>query len=97
MTPDTLDLIDHDVRTPGRLGRTLRDRRRRLGLTQADVARRAGVSPQWLSRFETNRVDGGIDRVMRLLAVLDLSVALHERPVTVSDQILRAAVGTDRI
>ena len=85
-----IELIDHDVRTPGRLARTLRRHRRSLGLTQAETAQRAGVSTQWLSEFETGKAPGGTDRVMRLLAALDLSLAVHQRPLTTIDAILAA-------
>lgn len=83
-----LDLIDFDMRTPGRLARTLRDRRRHLGLTQIETARRAEVSPQWLSGFENGKASCGTHRMMRLLAALDMSIAVHSRPVTIADSIL---------
>ncbi len=87
--PD-LDLVDHDVRTPGRLARTLRDRRRSLGLTQAQTAQRAGVSPQWLSVFENGKASCGTHRMMRLLEALGLSLAVHTRPRTLADAVLEA-------
>ena len=83
-----IDLVDFDMRTPGRLARTLRERRRSLGLTQAETAKRAGVSPQWLSGFENGKASCGTHRMMRLLGALDLSFAVHARPVTVTDTIL---------
>ena len=86
----SVEVIDHDMRTPARLARTLRQRRRSLGLTQAETAQRAEVSPQWLSEFETGKAPGGTDRVMRLLAALGLSLAVHQRPFTTTDAILAA-------
>lgn len=91
MPPSTVTPIAEDIRTPERLSRVLRAERRRLGLTQAETARRAGVSPQWLCEFETGRVAGGTDRVMRVLDVLGLSIALHPRPVTLADRVLHEA------
>lgn len=88
--PTTAELLDFDVRTSRRLARSLRARRRSLGLTQADVASRAGVSAQWLSEFESGRSPGGTDRVMALLTALGLSLAVHERPFTTIDSILAA-------
>lgn len=88
--PTTADLIDFDVRTSRRLARSLRARRRSLGLTQTEAASRAGVSTQWLSEFESGRTPGGTDRVMALLTVLGLSLAVHERPYTTIDSILAA-------
>ena len=95
MPASNSELIDYDVRTPGRLARTLRDRRRSLGLTQAETAQRAGVSPQWLSVFENGKTSCGTHRMMRLLDVLDLSLALHPRPRTVADSVLDAATNAD--
>ena len=39
------------------------------------------MSPQWLCEFETGRVAGGTDRVMRVLDVLGLSIAVLGRIV----------------
>lgn len=88
--PTPTELLDFDIRTPRRLARTLRNHRRSLGLTQADVAGRAGVSVQWLSDFETGRTPGGSDRVAAVLTALGLSLAVHVRPLTVIDAILAA-------
>lgn len=47
--------------------------RERAGLRQAEAARRAGLSPQELSRYETgDAVPGGI-RLVRLCQVYDLA------------------------
>ena len=86
--PIPTEFIDFDIRAPRRLARTLRNHRRSLGLTQADVARRAGVSVQWLSDFETGRTPGGADRVTAVLTALGLSLAVHARPVTAIDAVL---------
>lgn len=91
-----IEFVDHDVRTPARLARTLRRHRRSLGLTQAETALRAGVTTQWLSEFETGKTPGGTDRVMRLLAALDLSLAVQQRPFTSVDAILAAHTDDSR-
>ncbi len=88
--PTPAELIDFNIRTPRRLARTLRNCRRSLEMTQADVAGRAGVSVQWLSDFETGRTPGGFDRVTAVLAALGLSLAVHARPVTAIDAVLAA-------
>ena len=94
MQSPTVTLIADDIRTPERLSRALRAERRSQGLTQAETARRAGVSPQWLCEFETGRAAGGTDRVMRVLDVLSLSIALHPRPVSLADRVLHEATRT---
>ena len=46
-------------------------RRRQLGLRQADVAARAGITPESLSRFERGRVaELGARKLLAVLAVL---------------------------
>lgn len=94
MNPTAPALIETDIRTPERLARAVRDCRRSRGLTQAETARLAGVSPQWLSEFETGRVAGGTARVMRVIDVLGLSLALQHRPRTIADRVLEAASQT---
>lgn len=83
-----VEVVASDLRTQPQMARILRERRRALGLTQRDTARRAGVSPQWLSGFENGKTSCGTHRLMRLLDVLGLSIALHERPVTGIDRVL---------
>jgi HTH-type transcriptional regulator/antitoxin HipB len=54
-------------------------RRRHLGLSQEELAARAGVSRQWVSAFERGRPRAELGLVIRLLHVLDLRFALVER------------------
>jgi transcriptional regulator with XRE-family HTH domain len=63
----------------GDLGRELRDVRRSLGLSQAAVARAAGISSSWLSRIERQEADEASLRLICVLASivgLDLSARL---------------------
>lgn len=51
--------------------------RRAAGLTQAEVAQRAGVSTRWLSLFENGRTPGAeLQRVLAVLAALKIQVRL---------------------
>ena len=88
-----IDVIASDLRTASHLSRVLRDRRRALGLSQAEAAGRAGVSPQWLSGFENGKGSSGTHRVMRLAEVLGVSFAVQERPVTDMDRVFAAVAG----
>lgn len=54
------------------LGILVRHRRDELGLTQAEIASRAGVSRQWLIQVEQGKGTAELDRVIRLLRVLGL-------------------------
>jgi transcriptional regulator with XRE-family HTH domain len=58
------------------VGRELRDERLRLGERIADVAERAGVSPQYLSELERGRKDASSEMLAAVSGALGLSV--HE-------------------
>lgn len=62
------------------LGRAVRERRRELGLTQAELARRCGFSRQWLVAVEGGKGSAEVGRVLRVLQTLGLRVALEPRP-----------------
>jgi len=63
------------------VGEAVAARRRSLGLRQRDVARRAGVSREGLSRLENGRLrEFGSGRLLAVLEVLGMELALVERP-----------------
>jgi y4mF family transcriptional regulator len=64
---------------PADLGWAIRDRRRALGFTQADLAAAAGVSRRWILDLEAGRTTGQLSLILRVLAELDL--VLDVRPV----------------
>ncbi|WP_284165403.1 helix-turn-helix domain-containing protein [Frigidibacter sp. SD6-1] len=57
-------------------GTRIRERRLLLGLTQADCARRAGVSPAYLNLIEHNRRPVGPELLERLAATLGVETGL---------------------
>ncbi len=57
-------------------GQIVAGRREGLGLSQAALAARAGVSRSWISRVETGAVDPGLSTVLALAAALDLTVSV---------------------
>ena len=61
------------------LAATVRGRRLELGLSQADIARLAGVSRQWVNEFESGKPTAELRLVIRLLDALRLSLTLDER------------------
>jgi HTH-type transcriptional regulator/antitoxin HipB len=67
------------IRTPGQLGPVLRAARVRQGLTQADVARRLGISTQAFSRLESHAERASFDRVHRLCLLLGLDIAIQPK------------------
>lgn len=65
------------IRTPLELGLTIRDRRRKLGLTQAELARKIGAGRQWLVAFERGKSRAEVGLVLRALSALDLSLTIR--------------------
>lgn len=60
----------------GQMAKALRDRRRFLGLTQAEVASRAHVPRPMISKLESDHFNElGIRKVARVCAALGLSLA----------------------
>jgi y4mF family transcriptional regulator len=76
------------------LGLYVRDRRRRLGMAQVDLATSAQVSRRWLSDLEAGKPTAEVGLVFKVLHALD--VALDARPVEYGpgdidlDDVLRA-------
>ncbi|MGO9559473.1 MAG: helix-turn-helix domain-containing protein [Acidimicrobiales bacterium] len=58
---------------------SVRGRRRDLGLSQADLAARAGVSREWVNSFEAGKATVEFGLVIRLLDALDLGLDLVKR------------------
>jgi HTH-type transcriptional regulator / antitoxin HipB len=62
------------------LGHYLRDRRRAAGLTQTDLAARAGVSRRWLSDLEAGKPTAEVGLVLKVIAALDMILDLQPLP-----------------
>lgn len=62
------------VRTPSDLGLLIRERRKKLGLDQAELAKKVGVSRLWVIEFERGKPRAEIGLVMRTLLALDLQL-----------------------
>ncbi|HUY42340.1 MAG TPA: helix-turn-helix domain-containing protein [Acidimicrobiales bacterium] len=56
------------------LAATVRGRRHDLGLSQADLAERAGVSRVWIATVEAGKRSVNFGLVLRLLGSLDLTM-----------------------
>jgi transcriptional regulator with XRE-family HTH domain len=69
--PGALD----DLARMGDLGTNLREARRRLSLTQEDVADRSGVHATEVSRIEAGKRDPRVSTVIRLARAVELEPA----------------------
>ncbi len=62
------------LRTAGDVGAAVRDRRRKLGLRQKELARKAGVSRQWLVELERGKAGAPLGLVLRTMDALGISL-----------------------
>ncbi len=71
--------MDQIARTTKDLGQTLRAARKANGLTQAELAARAGVWQRTVSNIETGTSGAKVDTIFDLLAALDLELRIVPR------------------
>ena len=64
------------VRTSLDLGLVIRDRRRKLELSQTELARKAGVGRQWVVAIEHGKSRAELGLVLRTLSALDLRLTI---------------------
>ncbi len=87
------------VQSPQDLGILVREERKKLGWTQAELADRVGVKPLWISAFERGKTTAQIGLVFRTIKALGLNISVGkaERPGGVGTVIdLEALVQTMR-
>ncbi|MFD2839560.1 helix-turn-helix domain-containing protein [Populibacterium corticicola] len=72
------------ITQPKELGVLVRTRRQQLGLSQSDVAERAGTTRQWLSRFEQGHSDVSLGNAFAILKVLELELGEYIDPATIA-------------
>ncbi len=68
---------DIPLRTPAAIGALLKDRRRALGLDQADLAAQIGVSRLWVNQVERGKPGASLGLVLRALAALGIELSGH--------------------
>ena len=66
-------------------GELIREARRRHGLSQRRLARRAGASQAWISRLERNEVSPSIESLERLLLAMGETLQLGTKPLLDDD------------
>lgn len=79
----------HTITLPRQLGMAVRNQRKRLDLTQAQLAERAHVSRRLITNLELGDADGiALNNILRILGALDmdLSVKWQEPPETPQPQ-----------
>ena len=68
------------LRTSRDLGAAIRGVRQDRGLSQAELAARAGVGRPWLSEVESGKRTAEIGRILLVVSALDLTLALLPAP-----------------
>ena len=78
------------------LGQEVATRRRQLGLKQGEVAQRAGISQEMLSRFERGKLaEFGSRKLLAVLAVLGMQLQFEQIGASGSLDELRRERGGD--
>lgn len=66
------------IRAATDFGALVAERREALGLTQAELAARAGVTREWVVRLENGAPAVTLHRLMRVLREVQLEVSVNE-------------------
>jgi HTH-type transcriptional regulator / antitoxin HipB len=65
--------------SPKDIGATLRDLRKRRGLSQAELGRRVGLDQQKVSLIENGNPNTRLDSLLRLLSALGVGLILQSK------------------
>jgi len=82
--------------TAADIGAIIRERRRKLRLDQRTLAKRVGVSRDWILDVEKGKPGAGLELVLRTLGALGLSVEVSAMPAPRAGR-GASAVDLDRI
>jgi HTH-type transcriptional regulator/antitoxin HipB len=66
------------IRTPADLGALIRDYRRRRGLDQQALAKKIGVSRQWVVEIEKGKARAEVGLILRALDVLGVPLSVDD-------------------
>lgn len=83
-----------NIRTPADLGAVVREQRKQLKLDQATLAKRIGVSRQWVIEVERGHARAELGLVLRTLDALDIRL---DATAEAADRSRSGAVDIDAI
>ncbi len=78
------------IRSPADIGALFRDRRKALGLDQAALASKVGVSRLWINQVEQGKPGANLGLVLRTLATLDIALSIAPQKDVKSDDAVTA-------
>jgi HTH-type transcriptional regulator / antitoxin HipB len=84
------------LRTPADFGAVIRDRRRRLGLSQQDLARKVGAGREWIVGLEKGKAGARLSLVLRTLDAVGISLAVDQTSGA-AKRTTKKAAGTRRL
>lgn len=70
---------EHTLQAPEHMAPLLKALREQRGLSQVELARLLGVTPPVLSRLESDASKASLQRLMRVLALLDMELVIRPR------------------
>ena len=75
----------HPISSPLQIGKILSSRRKALGVSQAAMAAKLGISQQRVSDLETQPGELTVARLAIWLSILDLEMYIDKRPDMIRD------------
>lgn len=78
--------MSRSTRIPNLASGLLLDARRRAGLSQEQLARRAGVARPLISQYETGRKDPSLTTLARIIEACGLELRLSAEQLTAADR-----------
>lgn len=78
--PDSRGFTMRPIQTSRAFGSAIRQARTDRGLSQVELASRAGVGRPWLSELETGKRTAELGRALSVLSALDLAVTFVPAP-----------------
>lgn len=77
------------IRTAADIGAVIRDHRKSLGISQVDLAKRAGVGRQWLVAVEHGKPGAELAMVLRVLNALHIPLMTGAQPPDAASATIR--------
>ena len=72
-------MTDYSIKTPQQLGAVVAGYRKQQGLSQSEVGSKVGLAQSVVSLLEKSPERAGLARIFKLLAALDLELAVRPR------------------
>jgi y4mF family transcriptional regulator len=85
------------VKTTKDLGNLVHDRRKALGISQAELATRTGVSRLWVNQVESGHGGAAVAKVLQLLSALGITMDLDLAPGSGAAEVVSRAASSEPV